>query len=93
MSMPRRCSLSEAWTEEMRAEARAKTQRQFAAWAAEHPDRAALVADLWARVECGDVIRPTCEADGRPMHPTYDWTAMAVVGWRCRRRHPVEVES
>lgn len=73
------------WTPERRAQQSAKAQEQYAAWRSEHPDRAAVADQLWADVGAGTVERPDCGACGRPMHPTYDWEAMVVTGWRCRR--------
>jgi hypothetical protein len=85
MSDLRRRMMSESWTPEMRAAQRAKAEASYQAWAEANPERAALVAKLWADVAEGTMERPGCGECGRPMNPTYDWDALTVVGWRCRR--------
>jgi hypothetical protein len=87
MPESRRQALQSAWTAERRAEASAKAQERYRAWAAEHPDRAAFVTETWAAIERGELERPTCSVHHRPGHPSYDWQRMAVVGWRCRAGH------
>jgi hypothetical protein len=84
--------LSARWTPEMRTAQGARNKAQFDDWASEHPDRAAFVARLWADVEAGAIERPACDDCARPMHPAYDWEAMAVTGWRCRS-HPTRVRA
>lgn len=84
MSEEQRERMRSRWTPEMRAEQSEKVKAQYAAWAARHPDRAAVVAKLWADVATGVVERPGCVQCGRPMNPTYDWTELVVTGWRCR---------
>lgn len=87
MSDSRRQELRDLWTPERRAEQSRRAKEQYVAWAADHPDRAALVASVWAGVEAGTIERPACGDCFRPMNPAYDWEAMVMTGWRCRRGH------
>lgn len=87
MSEDRRQRMAERWTPEMRAEQSQKAKARYEAWAAEHPDRAALVAATWKEIEDGQLERPTCSLHDRPAHPSYDWTAMQRGPWRCRAGH------
>lgn len=82
-----RAARIEWWTPERRAQQAERAQERYATWRAEHPDRAAVVDQLWADVEAGTLERPTCDECDQPMHPTYDWDAMVSTGWRCRRGH------
>jgi hypothetical protein len=81
-----------SWTPERRAEQSAKAKAQFEAWRSDHPDRAAVVDQVWADVESGSLVRPLCADCGRPMHPIYDWEVLARTGWRCRSGHTVVPE-
>jgi hypothetical protein len=87
MSEARRQELRDLWTPERRAEASTRAKEQYADWAADHPERAVLVASVWAGVEAGTIERLACGECFRPMHPLYDWDAMVMTGWRCRARH------
>lgn len=80
------------WTPERRAEAASRARSQYEAWAAEHPDRAALVAATWAPINDGTRPRPVAEC-GHAANPIYDWERLVVTGWRCRRcRVPAQPE-
>ncbi len=71
----------------MREAAAQQSVVRYEAWRTEHPERALVVDQVWADVDRGVLQRPLCDDCGRPMHPTYDWEAMTMTGWRCRSSH------
>lgn len=80
----RRELLRSLWTPEMRVAARERAERQYQAWRTEHPEWDALVSVTWAPIRAGETPRPTCWCGDRAK-PVYDWSAMAVIGWACRK--------
>lgn len=72
----------------MREAQRVKAEAQYGAWAADHPEKAALVDGVWSKIKAGEIERPGCQDCGAPMHPTYDWDQLVMTGWHCRSCHP-----
>lgn len=56
--------------------------RRWETYRERHPDRAAVIEDVQARLTAGSLTPDECPLHG-PMSPRYEWPTGGHVGWVC----------
>lgn len=64
-------------------EPRPSAPERWASFAANHPERAALIEATRAGIAAGEIAPQPCDLCGGEGRPLYDYAANTLAGWRC----------